>query len=89
MDLNNLRRGGDKPKDAGQSTPPFFSNILTVLIIFLVLVFAYSYVSQKEKTDTKVLFSQFSADVEKGIVKKVVVEGSDLWIEYTDGTKKE
>jgi cell division protease FtsH len=92
MDLNNLRKGGgehpEKGKDKGPGAPPFLSNILTLFLIFLFLVAAYSFVSGRQEKTEDIALSQLARDVQSSLVKTVGVEGSDLSIEYVDGTKK-
>lgn len=90
MDLNNFRGrdGGNEKQDLGPSAPPFFSNILTILIIFLLLVTGYSYFAQKDKGVETISISQLALDVQRGLVKEIQVEGSDLNIVYQDESKK-
>ena len=61
MDFNQFK-GGEEPgkgKDAGPVAPSFFSNIFTVLLLFLVIILAYSYLAEKKaKTETVSLSSR-------------------------------
>ena len=93
-DLNKFRPGGGdddkKGKDGGPTAPSFFSNILTILLVFLLLVSAYSFFAERSKTVTTVLsLSQLAIDIKQSLVAKVDVEGADLRVEYKDGTKKD
>lgn len=92
-DFNKFRPGGGddkKGKDGGPTAPSFFSNILTILLVFLLLVSAYSFFAERNKSKTEALsLSQLATDVRQARVAKVDVEGADLRVEYTDGTKKE
>ncbi|MEK7118705.1 MAG: ATP-dependent metallopeptidase FtsH/Yme1/Tma family protein, partial [Patescibacteria group bacterium] len=91
-DFNKFRPGGDDKKgsDGGPAAPSFFSNILTILLVFLLLVSAYSFFAERNKNKTEVLsLSQLATDIRQAQVAKVDVEGADLNVEYGDGTKKE
>ena len=97
-DLNKFRPGGaggeagkEKPvKDGGPAAPSFFSNMLTILLVFLLLVSAYSFFTERNKTKTEVLsLSQLATDIHQSRVAKVDVEGGDLHVEYKDATKKD
>jgi cell division protease FtsH len=89
MDLNNLRGKGDEGKKGeGGGTPPFFSNILTVLIIFLLLVTGYSYISQRNKANDTIPLSVLANDIQRGIVASIEIDGSDLNVTYNDQSKK-
>ncbi|OGZ08308.1 MAG: hypothetical protein A3D65_01075 [Candidatus Lloydbacteria bacterium RIFCSPHIGHO2_02_FULL_50_13] len=101
MDLKDFNRfrpgaGGDdgknekKGKDGGPAAPSFFSNILTLLLIFLLLVSAYSFFAERSKSKEEALsLSQLATDIRQASVAKVGVEGADLKIEYKDGMKRE
>ena len=77
-DLNKFRPGGGdddkKGKDGGPTAPSFFSNILTILLVFLLLVSAYSFFAERSKTVTTVLsLSQLAIDIKQSLVAKVNV----------------
>lgn len=93
-DLNKFRPGGGdgekKGKDGGPTAPSFFSNILTILLVFLLLVSAYSFFAERNKNKIEALsLSQLATDIRQGHVAKVDVEGADLHVEYKDQTKKD
>lgn len=100
MDLNQLQKNvrgkitpdGKAPKgegkEKGPSTPPFYSNILTIFLVFLLLVTAYSYFTEGKDKKESIPLSRLALDVGNGLVDKVTVEGSDLDILYVDGSKK-
>ncbi|OGZ08082.1 MAG: hypothetical protein A3C93_01855 [Candidatus Lloydbacteria bacterium RIFCSPHIGHO2_02_FULL_54_17] len=98
MDFKPFRglpgQGGDddkKGKDGGgPAAPSFFSNILTLFLVFLLLVSAYSFFAERKKEKTEMLsLSQLSTDIRGSLVAKVGIEGADLKIEYKDGTKRD
>ncbi len=81
--------GDKKGKMDGPAAPSFFSNILTILLVFLLIVSAYGYFTEK-KTKTEVIsLSQLATDIRAQHVKEVDVEGADLTIIYADDSKKE
>src|SRR3989338_6454449 len=83
-------KGDKKGKDGGPAAPSFFSNILTLLLIFLLLVSAYSFFAERNKDKEEALsLSQLATDIRQASVAKVGVEGADLKIEYKDGMKRE
>ena len=96
MDLNQfngLPGGKDqdankKGKDGGPPSPSFFSNILTILLVFILLVSAYSFFAErnKTKTDDALSLSQLATDIRLGRVAKIDIEGADLKVEYLDTT---
>ncbi len=90
MNFNQMKRDeGEKPKDGVPSAPSFFSNILTILLVFLLLVSAYSYFADKKAKTEIVSLSQLSVDVRQAKIAKIDVEGTELRVEYLDGTKKD
>ncbi len=95
MDLNKLRGGNEgeekkgKGKDKGPAAPSFFSNILTIFLVFLLIVSAYSYFTERKAKTEIISLSQLAVDVRKSQVSEIAVEGTDLKILYADGVKKE
>src|SRR3989338_6500694 len=97
MDFNQLRgfnkedkeKEGGKGKDQGPGAPSFFSNMLTVLLVFLVLVSAYSFFAGRTEESNVISLSQLATDIRQERVAKIDVEGTDLAIEYADGAKRE
>ena len=93
MDLQQFRGkkdvGDKKGKGEGPAAPSFFSNILTILLVFLLLVSAYGYFTDKKAKTDVISLSQLATDIRGQHVKEVDVEGADLTVIYTDDTKKE
>ena len=77
-----------KGKNGAPSSPPFLSNILTIFLVFLLLVTAYSLITENKKKDDEIPLSRLALDIGDGLVTKVTIEGSDLTVDYADGTKK-
>jgi cell division protease FtsH len=67
---------------------PFFGNILTTIIIFILLIAAYSYFSESQTPSQTISISQLAQDISLGKVSQVLVKGDDLDITYTDKTVK-
>ncbi len=83
-----------KGKDGGPAAPSFFSNILTILLVFLALVSAYSLFTEKKTATPPISLSQLATDIQNTDpnapkVIEVDVEGTDLKVVYSDGTKKD
>ncbi len=91
MDFNQLKGGGggEKGKDAGPTAPSFFSNILTVLLVFLLIVSAYSFFADKKAKTEVVSLSQLAVDVRQSRISEIGIDGTELHLVYLDGTKKD
>src|SRR5258708_1569015 len=83
---NNKQKGnGDEPpKKIGRRQ--LISNILTVVIVFLVITSAYTALSSFGKSDPDVPISEVAKQVMAGGVKKITVEGDKLIAELENGT---
>ena len=92
MDLQQFRGKNDGEKKGKNDTPPapsFFSNILTLLLIFLVMVLAYGYLTDKKAKIEVISLSQLATDIRAQHVKQVDIEGTDLKVTYLDDTTKD
>lgn len=81
----------DKKSEKGpQKTGPlqFISNILTVVIIFMLLSGLYSYLSDANKKHPEIALSEIASSIQSGQVKKIDVVGDVLTIEFKDGSIK-
>lgn len=76
------------PKKQDPDKGSLVSYIVSVLIIFIILSSAYSYISDKTKKIPEVSISQLSTDIKLGGVKSIVVKGENLDLTYTDGSSK-
>lgn len=94
MEFKDLKQfgggSGDKKGkgDEGQSAPSFFSNMLMILLVFLLLVSAYSYFAERKEKTENIPLSQVASDIRSGEVVQVDVDGTDLLMTYTDEIKK-
>lgn len=66
-----------------------WKNLLSTLLIFLVLSSVYSMITEGRKKSAHITISELAADINKEGVKKVIVEGDALTLEYVSGEKKE
>ena len=95
MDFNNLRGGKNGvPEGKGDKTPTppsFFSNIITILLVFLLLISAYSFFSERsaKAKDSTIGLSELATEIRQAKVATVDIESGTLKIAYKDGTSKE
>ncbi|MDB5244270.1 MAG: ftsH [Parcubacteria group bacterium] len=68
--------------------PSFFSNLVTTILIFLLLMSAYSLVQSFMQPSTEIPLSQVAADVAVGSISTITVNGDSLDLTYTDQTVK-
>ncbi len=64
--------------------PSFFGNLVTTVLIFLVLMSAYSLVEGLVQPTNEIPLSAVAADVEAGKVSSITVNGNDLSLVYAD-----
>ncbi len=94
MDFNQLKgmsgggEGGKKPKEGGQSSPSFFSNMVSILLVFLLIVSAYSYFADKKAKTEIISLSQLAVDVRASRVAAIEIDGADLHTTYLEGEVK-
>ncbi len=67
---------------------PFWSNLITTFLIFITLIWAYSYFVEHKNKIEEIAFSQMAQDIGSGLVSSVVVQGEDLTIKYKDDSKR-
>lgn len=59
----------------------FFSNLINVILILLIVISLYSLVSDKTKEE-QISISQLANDITAGLVEKIEVNGNELTIDY-------
>ncbi len=69
--------------------PSFTGNLLSTILVFLILMSAYTLLTSTHTEDKKIALSQAANDVKSGQVTAIEVEGNTLKLTYADGTKKE
>jgi len=72
----------------GKGNPSFVSNLLTTLLLFLLLVSAYSYFAGDGKATPTIPLSEVAQDVKAGSVTAITVSGNELTLQYADNSKK-
>ena len=68
--------------------PGFMGNFLSTVLIFLLLISAYSLFSKHSADKEHISLSQMATDVKGGMVTAIKVEGDNLELNYKDGTTK-
>ncbi|MFA5841763.1 MAG: ATP-dependent zinc metalloprotease FtsH [Candidatus Paceibacterota bacterium] len=79
------KKGTKSPK---QSLIQLVSNILSVVIIFMLLSGLYSYLSGTSKKDADIALSEVASSTMVGQIKKIGITGDTLLIEFKDGSVK-
>ena len=65
--------------------PKIFNHITTVVVVFMLIIFAYTSLSGEDKKIVEIPLSQLASEVSMGQVKKIGVNGEILNIELRDG----
>jgi len=81
------KKGGKKKMKPEDIKKQLFSQILTVLLVFAVIITAFS-INADNKKDEKISISQLAGAVSAELVSNIEVERSKLSITYKDGTEK-
>ena len=92
----NMPTGGPGKKNAPKRRglgaffggPSFFGNFFTTVLVFLLLVSAYSLFTSFSKPTNSIPLSQVAGDVAAGKVTSIVVNGDSLDLTYADGSTK-
>ena len=66
----------------------FGGNLVSAVLIFLILMSAYTLFVGENAGGEKIALSQVAADVRAGLVTGITVAGDDLTLSYADGTEK-
>ncbi len=89
---NHSPKSPKTPRGRGKlSLPPrqpFWVNFGSTILIFLLLVSLYSFLSDRGEETQVVPLSQLASDITSGSVTSVKVSGDDLTIIYQDATEK-
>ncbi len=84
--------GKPVPKQRGWRSllggPSFFGNLATTVLIFLILMSAYSLIESFSRPSIDIPLSVVAADVAEGKVKSITVKGDLLDLIYTDESTK-
>ncbi len=66
----------------------FWSNFLSTILIFAILITIFSFFSSNGEKPEEIAISQLALDIQGGIVKEVIVRGETLEINYLDEVKR-
>lgn len=83
---NNENKKGDKAP-IKKSPPPrnqFFRSLFGGLLILLVLITLYSFISDNGAKDNEISISELARDVSEARVESITIRGDDLEIQYRD-----
>lgn len=86
--LKNSKKNGGKEKLKPPPGKSLWQNVLVTLLIFFIIIGAYSLIEENRAKEEKIAISQLAAEISAGTVSEIVVSGEDIDILYTDGTKK-
>ncbi len=84
---STIKKSNKTPRDMLPAGPSFFSNLVTTIIVFLLLMSVYTFVSDVTNKIEEIPLSQVATDVNDGKVERIVVKGDLLEIVYTDETE--
>ncbi len=87
MHAPNIKNKGKKLL-GGPGKGKLLTNALTAVLIFLVIITAYSVIQENKKDIPEVSLSELSADILAGKVKEIIIASDKLNVTYTDETKK-
>ena len=79
---------GKKPTGMLPGGPGFFGNLITTILVFLLLMSAYSLITNYTKKTEEISLTQVAADVRTGSVSEIRIAGNDVTLTYADGTEK-
>lgn len=84
---NTPKKGGKKGPKAplGKS---LWQNILVTLLIFFLIIGAYSLVVENGAKEEKIAISQLALQIKEGSVSEITVRGEELEILYEDGIEQ-
>jgi ATP-dependent metalloprotease FtsH len=84
------KKSGKQPFGAPALTggQKFWSNLLTIFLLFFLVISIYSFVADSERDIEEIAISQLALDVSDGKVSEIIVRGEELEIIYTDDEEK-
>ncbi len=91
MQLQNpMKKGKGGDKKQMPQPAPFFSNFLTIIVVFLLLAFGYSFFAERkeDQQDKTLSLSQLALDIKQQAVSEVKVEGESLTVVYREVDEK-
>ena len=94
FDNNNGDGGPDRgpqKKNEGPKMPDnkrFWMHLLATLVVFFVLISAYSIIVEQQNGKQTIPISELATDISSGDVTGIVVKGNDLTVTYKNGDEK-
>lgn len=82
------KASGSKMPHMPKEGQPFWSNLITTFLIFIALIWAYSYFVERGEKPEEIAFSQIAQDISSGLVSSIVIEDEDLTVIYKDETER-
>lgn len=79
------KKGG---KLLGPGGPGFVGNLLSTILIFLLVISAYTIITTSNEAKKEIPLSQVAQDVRGGLISTIKVSGNELALTYADGAKK-
>src|ERR1700754_727253 len=83
-----IQDGKEKLKSVMPGGPSFMANLLTTVVVFLLLMGAYSLVTSATTKTQTISLTQVANDVKAGKVENIAVNGDDVTLAYADGSHK-
>ncbi|HWU24502.1 MAG TPA: ATP-dependent metallopeptidase FtsH/Yme1/Tma family protein, partial [Candidatus Paceibacterota bacterium] len=83
-----LEGGREKLKSVMPGGPSFLTNLLTTVVVFLLLMGAYSFITTTTTKTQTISLTQVANDVKAGKVENIAVNGDDVTLAYADGSHK-
>lgn len=77
-----------KGKKQKRPQPSFANNLISGILIILLIVTAYSFISDRTGSVEEIPLSEVARNVSNGTVEKITVSGDTLTLTYTDDTEK-
>src|SRR3989338_3337960 len=66
----------------------FSNNIMSAFLIFLIIVFIYSFFADNQTPATEVAISEIAADINTEKISEITVKGTEVTAKYPDGELK-
>ena len=85
---NKKKEAGEKLKSVMPGGPGFIANLITTIIVFLLLMGAYSFITSATTKVQTISLTQVANDVKAGKVENVSISGNDVTLAYADGSHK-
>ncbi|HEX9608871.1 MAG TPA: ATP-dependent zinc metalloprotease FtsH [Candidatus Paceibacterota bacterium] len=80
--------GGGKGLPKIPTSGQFWSNFITTLLIFTLLIAGYTIFADQKKEVEEIPISVLAEEVTKGAVEKIIIKGEALEITFTDGNER-